>query len=86
MPPALEVARPLQALRVTNAQPKDFVIALEIPGGSTHLGSRGGKFKKTKIQKNKKFKKSKIQKINLLECPEAGKKDKIPVKTEINLP
>lgn len=74
LPPALGVARSLQALRVTNTQPKDFVIALEIPGGSTHLRNRGEKFKK-----------SKIQKINLLECPEAGEESKIPLKTQINL-
>lgn len=36
-PPALGVANLLQAPRVTNAEPEDFVIALEIPGVSTDL-------------------------------------------------
>lgn len=37
LPPALGVAQQLQAARATNAETQEFIIALEIPGGSTNL-------------------------------------------------
>lgn len=37
LPSTLGVAHPLQAVRVTNAEAKNFVIALEIAGDSTDL-------------------------------------------------